>query len=861
MMGRSVEMAFLADVISDSKTSGVLVAGRAGVGKTRLIREVIDTVHGVHAELVTATESVRPLPLGPFSHLLPDEGALPDPVDLLAVLGRHLQQRAHGQPIVLAVDDIHLLDGLSAALIEYVTARDLGTVLLTLRSGEPVPDGLKRLCGPEGVPRLELQALARPEFDQMIEEALGGVVESMSLERIWDATQGNVLFARELLTDTVEAGELREVEGVWQWSGGLGGALRLREMIESRVRGINDPSRQFLELLALSEPISLGHAESVTPQDTLLELERRGLIALSDEGHLVRFSHPLFREVLRAALPSLRHRELCRRLVRLLQGEARTAAELLKLAILWEGSGETVDDEVLAQAAHAALQFSDFALAEHFALAARRQRSTMGVELDLGLALLGQHRFAAAADVLITLVDREADDPSRERLVDGIGLTVGHGLGQIHNALRLMERIEGTISDPLLRALAQCHRATLLSFACRYEEAIELGTRARAHTDDDAIHVRSLTSVAASLVMVGRIDEALALTTEGLDRALRVSKVLPRAPSWAFTTRCTALAFAGRISEAIGLIDAALATPGLSSETRARANVYRSRFLLFLGKPASALRGFKDAAFSLRSSPVEASWCLALNAESEALLGNLEAAASARTEARDLSGTDQWTFQVDERRALAWVDAQAGHLTRAISALWDAANLARDRNQRCFEINILEDLMRLGTTDAIDRVNHLVPQVDGALADAIGVHARALDRHDGATYEEAARAFASLGSNIVASELWASAAASYRQEGLAARATKAASHAALATSLSEGSTTRMRVDVGAVEPLTHRQREIALLAANGVDNSDIASSLSLSRRTVESHLYAVFSKLGISSREEIKEALVQREHE
>ena len=46
-----------------------------------------------------------------------------DQVDLLNVLGQHLQRRAEGRPIILAVDDVHLLDGLSAGFIDYVASR------------------------------------------------------------------------------------------------------------------------------------------------------------------------------------------------------------------------------------------------------------------------------------------------------------------------------------------------------------------------------------------------------------------------------------------------------------------------------------------------------------------------------------------------------------------------------------------------------------------------------------------------------------------------------------------------------------------------------------------------------------------
>ena len=74
-----------------------------------------------------------------MAQLLPSNLHEVDQVDLLAVLGQDLQNRAEGRAIILAVDDVHLLDGLSAGFIDYVAIRGLATVLLTLRRDRPSP--------------------------------------------------------------------------------------------------------------------------------------------------------------------------------------------------------------------------------------------------------------------------------------------------------------------------------------------------------------------------------------------------------------------------------------------------------------------------------------------------------------------------------------------------------------------------------------------------------------------------------------------------------------------------------------------------------------------------------------------------
>jgi ATP/maltotriose-dependent transcriptional regulator MalT len=61
--------------------------------------------------------------------------------------------------------------------------------------------------------------------------------------------------------------------------------------------------------------------------------------------------------------------------------------------------------------------------------------------------------------------------------------------------------------------------------------------------------------------------------------------------------------------------------------------------------------------------------------------------------------------------------------------------------------------------------------------------------------------------------------------------------------------------VGAHEPLTGREEQVAALARGGLSNVDIGQRLFLSARTVEWHLSRVFSKPGIRSREELAEVL------
>ena len=57
--------------------------------------------------------------------------------------------------------------------------------------------------------------------------------------------------------------------------------------------------------------------------------------------------------------------------------------------------------------------------------------------------------------------------------------------------------------------------------------------------------------------------------------------------------------------------------------------------------------------------------------------------------------------------------------------------------------------------------------------------------------------------------------------------------------------------------MTIREYEIASLAATGLTNKEIGQRLHLSHRTVSTHLYRVFPKLGVTSRAALRDALAQ----
>ena len=94
-----------------------------------------------------------------------------------------------------------------------------------------------------------------------------------------------------------------------------------------------------------------------------------------------------------------------------------------------------------------------------------------------------------------------------------------------------------------------------------------------------------------------------------------------------------------------------------------------------------------------------------------------------------------------------------------------------------------------------------------------------------------------------------------RQQGDARAAVAAARHSQRLVDASGGARTPPLLRGATIEPLTNREREVALLAATGLASKQIAIRLSISKRTVDTHLDRIYRKLGVAGRAELAEAL------
>ncbi|MGH8895717.1 MAG: ATP-binding protein [Egibacteraceae bacterium] len=138
-VGRQEELGLIHQAMSDAATAGIVIAGAAGVGKTRLGLEALASADPQRylTSRVTATQATSSIPFGALAQLLPAElPAAGDRVNVLGLAAKALIAPAGHRRLVLEVDDAHLLDDTSAALLYQLVRSGNTFVMALVRSWE-----------------------------------------------------------------------------------------------------------------------------------------------------------------------------------------------------------------------------------------------------------------------------------------------------------------------------------------------------------------------------------------------------------------------------------------------------------------------------------------------------------------------------------------------------------------------------------------------------------------------------------------------------------------------------------------------------------------------------------------------------
>lgn len=862
LVGRRVELQDFTELLDDPDCQGLLLHGQPGVGKTRLADECLQAAEqgGRACGRAAATQAAAGVPLGAIAHLLP-VGAGADPVALFELTARALSERSDGRRFVMLVDDAHLLDGSSLTLIDQLMGAGIVFLLATVRAGPRPPDALSALWRSDRVMRVDLGDLSRDSVETLLHLAMGGPVDGSTATVLWDTSAGNVLFLRELVLGAEGSGSLAQVDGVWRLTGPLVSSDRLSELVDARLAAVPPDGREALERLALTQPVGLDELERTTSLAILEELEVAGLITVTADGRRqqVGLAHPLHAEVLRAKVPRLRARQLLLHRAGAVEGwGARRREDALRIATWRMDATGTADRSLLVAGARLARYAQDFTQAGRLARVAFEAEPDGESGLLLGESLYELGDFLEAEAVLARAQQLASGDRQVVQIADERAKNLFWGLLRTEDALAVNRAARASLQSADARNELLAQEASDLMFSGHPRPALDLLAQLE-NTGDLRTRVLRAIPEAPALTVTGQTEAGLAVAVQGYEHHVRLGDQLAIAFAGThISSQAFAMAEGGRLAEA-----AQLAEMGYQVATESRIPLGRIWFSLNLGRVSllqgragTAQRWFRECAAICRDSGFVGPRRLAVTglAVASAWLGDAAGSAAAVAEVEGLAAFGFLHHEV--ALGQAWAAVAAGDPESARRRLRDAAAEAVGTEHRISAAWLFHDVVRLGDPSVHEELSAIAAACDSPLVAARAGHAEAVAAESPAGLADSAARFADMGALLLAAEAAVAAARAYRRAGEprpgAAMATQAEEWAAAC----EGAMTPGLVEVGAAAvPLTRREKEVALLAADGVTSKEIAERLFLSPRTVDNHLQSVYSKLGVTSRADLRAAL------
>lgn len=858
LTGRAEELRFI-DAATRPRTGarGMVLAGSAGVGKTRLAREALARAaqRGAAVRWVVATSSARAMPLGVFANLLESVGG--DPAQVVRRATDALLAGAGRAGVVVGVDDAHLLDELSAMVVHQLVLRSAATVVLTVRTGEPAPDAVTALWKDGQLDRLEVQPLSEPETAALLAAALGAPLDSAGVSRMWRLTQGNALYLRQLVDGEVDAGRLHDSGGIWRWSGAPTLSPALTELVASRMGALPESVRDVLDILVLGEPLGVALVGQLADPGAVEQAEERGLVHVERDGRRLqaRLAHPLYGEVRRTDMGQLRGRRLRGRIATALaDAGGRRVDDALRRAVLALESDLEPDAQLLTEAAENAARLFDLPLAERLGRAAVAAGAGFSAQTIVGSAVSWVDSAGDAAVELTAMGELAESDSELARAtvarVRYLAWVAAQPLEAEAILAAAFARVVQSDARSQLAALGTLLDAQRGRPAHAAQSAAEL--LVDAGLGDEAV-LMACCGLAASSAILGRADELEPIADRCIAAAAGSTE---RAGFWVSLAAFQSLGMrlAGYLTDAATITAECRRRAGDAALWAEISTCMVGDTELAQGRLSSALRLLSDARASLESHGDTGGWrysCLISLTRARALTGDL--AATRRTLA-DLQEHHHPTLIFLEPELLlarTWVAAAEGAVSEAITLAHEAAAVAAGREQLGHEVLALQTAVCFGDHTVADRLAELATMVDGPRAHAAAAHAAALAADDGDALRAASARLEEMGDLLAAADAAAHAATAYARQGRSGSGHAATARAQRLAELCDGARTPALREVAHPLPLTSREREIVTLAAEGLSNQQIADRIVVSVRTVEGHLYRAGAKLGTTSRAEL----------
>ena len=901
LIGRETEVDELATALVRTARTGaaLLLEGEAGIGKSALLAQLTETAADNGYRILTSTglegaspagyaglhQMLRPL----LRHLdrLPIRqrealesafglagGSSPDKLLVsVATLGL-LEEASLSSPVLITVEDLHWVDRSTQHVVEFLALRLGDSHVSMIATMRPAWDG--RTLFPS-LERLHVDALDDAASRQLLAAVSPALSEAQRV-RVLRESAGNPLALRELaiaVSVPAKRSGLRSVIPTTQ---------RLEQAFLGQLADVAQPSKTFLLIAAVAEDAGMLEVLDAArlaglDLDDLAPLETAGMLRVVDARP--RFRHPLLRAAVLGAAPTGELQRAHSMLAQTARDPARVAWH--RAASTFERN-ETVAQELDDAGARAQLRGALTEAAAAFERAAELSESQDNRAARLAKAADVSRSAGLGAEALhaVEEAERIATRPETIALLattrSGIGLTTGLTRHSTADVERTIARLAGPENADrrmdVLWAAAMTVRGRNLPPA----EWRNVERQARAiHTQNPLKPI-----VLALMSPLGQVDD---------DVRSALPQLVPELDQSPIGMLSLAIA-----AESLHDIETALTCWGLARERfhergapadEAQALRGKATLLMLRGR---IREGLAEAEFAERMSretaqPLVQGMCIATIARGYATLGDAEMAAATLARLTELSTVYPLAMASADARWAAGIVAlgqnryrdaliELTHVTvHPTRGLWATA----DRT---------EAAVRAGRADtvreSVDAAERAARAYRSAFLGSLVARSRALladaDKDAAKTEEHFVRSvsmgeFSESPFELARSELlfgeW------LRRER---RSVEARAHLSRALAAFDASGARLLSDRAAAElratgeaprrggtaagvsTLTPQELQVATLAARGMSNKEIADRVYLSHRTVSTHLYKAFPKLGIASRSQLRDALEEGGH-
>ncbi len=892
MVGRADELRQLTQLVSSPGTAVAVLAGEPGIGKTRLVHELIASVPAGTTVLFGQAE---PGSLGrPYELLL---SALDGRTDVDQALLQTLNDSSRTQverlraglrillaltssgPAIVVFEDLHWADSESVALFERIADLEGDRLLLgTYRPAEvmrrnPIAGLLDRLERRYTVYHIRLERLGLDETSAFLTAAQGRPPVYRAAVSLHMRTGGNPFFLEELLRDSPDLDDLCERPLPWS----------LAETLRLQVEHLEPDQQRLVEAASvLGYRIPFDLLAAVTGREerdlitALRQLVADGVLVETGEDEFA-FRHALVREAVGE---------------RLLGRERRRLHEAALDALLASGDA---DWALVAKHAGGAGRYDDM-------LAAARK----GSEVYLGMGSAFQ-----ALQLAETGLEEASDDPDLLATAARAGWLAGlyddadayarrwqlraRTPEESTAALRLRVRLAWEVQDfdhmsalsrelcdmvdmlppgeeqaSAMAALAQSARLRDLDDEALdwAERTVALadrlggldGQRLAAQLEKGALLAAHSATLEAGRTLLAKVADEAEKASEWFSAAAALNKLvhLPLPTHW------------GELADLLERMRADAERAG--SENLAVAAYYQGRARVFMrkGNLAAATDAIErgrahDLGYRRTLTKVDSHGPFLAGLRLEA--GDLDGAARIAQELVGIPGMEVGAPGLDFHIA-----CRRHQLTRARDLLPDVVSVAQTTGGRNGEF--LHDVVSAALTAplTVDEVGKLVDGLDGPTVDPAYrrlVQAQLTEAEgDPAIALEHFLAVADASAGLPPAAQGTAEVGAARCLAALVRYDDAVSHVRRAEELlarwsgwrvdqlnSVRELLGMRDSASPGAALTPREREVALLIAEGLTNADLARRLYISPRTAAVHVSAILRKLGVSSRTEVGPAL------